>query len=346
MDKRIILALEKAGSKLLEHALARGIRCFYCDPANIPENLRSLVEVYHESEDADYRVVRRFEEISGEGVVPEIVVRSPEDSEKILAAARSGAKQIIVRAEDWRIIALENLIADLAPLGTRLIAAASSPMEVETLLGVLERGVDGVLVPVKSIDEIDLVGEQVAAPRKVELVEAEVIEVREIGLGERACIDTTSILNFGEGMLVGNTSKLLILVHNESLGSAFTAPRPFRVNAGAIHSYTLAPNGATRYLSELAAGDRVLIVSKSGARIASIGRVKIERRPLKLVKVRAGEIEGSITIQNAETINLVSPDEKLISATEIKQGDKILAHIPKAIARHFGRAIDEFIIEK
>ena len=345
MEKQIILALEEVDEKLVKHALAKGIRAVYCEPGKVPRDLRGLVEVYHESEMADRRVVRDLDKLSEE-MIPEIAVRSPEDSEKVLAAAKAGAKKIIVKVEDWKIIALENLIADLSPYKAELIAAASSPMEVETLASVLERGVDGILVPVRSSEEIDLVYEQVKAPRRLELVEAEVTEVKEIGLGDRACIDTTSILGFGEGMLIGNTSSLLILVHNESLGSAFTAPRPFRVNAGAISSYTIAPDGSTRYLSELRAGDRVLIVSKAGARVVSIGRVKIERRPLKLVRVKAGEVEGSVAIQNAETINLLTPEEKLIPATEIKPGDKVLAHLSKARARHFGRAVDEFIIER
>ncbi len=74
--------------------------------------------------------------------------------------------------------------------------------------------------------------------------------------------------------------------------------------------------------------------------------MKIERRPLKLVELRAGEVGGSVAIQNAETITLLSPEEKMISVTEIRPGDKVLVHLPKSRARHFGRAVDEFIIER
>ena len=344
MRKEIIIALSKPDERILERAIARGIKAVYIDPEKMPERFRGKVEVYHESESADWRIVRDLSSIS-ENVVLEIVLRSPDDYERIIAAARMGAKSIIVRAEDLRIIALENLITDLAPLGTRIIAAAS-PLEVETLSGVLEKGVDGIIVPVNSPDEVDLVVDQLSAPSRLELGEAEVVEVRDVGLGERACIDTTSILSAGEGMLVGSTSSLLALIHNESPGSTLTAPRPFRVNAGAIHSYTLVPDGSTKYLSELRAGDRVLIVSKRGARVVSVGRVKIERRPLRLIRIRMGDVEGSVIIQNAETIMLLAPDESLIPTTEIKPGDRILAHTPRAKARHFGRAVDEFIIER
>lgn len=344
MRKEVIIAPENPDERLIEKALARGVRSFYIDPARLPERFRGRVEVYHESGDADWRVVEGVEGVS-EKTVPVVAVRGPEDYEKVLAAARMGARSVIIRAEDWKIIALENLVADLRPLGTRIIAAAS-PHEVETISGVLEKGVDGILVSVSSPDEVDLVVDQVSAPSRLDLGEAEVVEVRDVGLGERACIDTTSILGLGEGMLVGSTSRLLVLVHNESLGSAFTAPRPFRVNAGAIHSYTLAPDGSTRYLSELRAGDRVLAVSKKGVRVVSIGRVKIERRPLRLIGVRLGDVEGSIIVQNAETIALLAPDEAPIPVTGIRQGDRVLAYLSEAGARHFGRAVDEFIIER
>ena len=303
------------------------------------------MKTYFESSSADVKISRELSDLKF-GDVLKLIIRGPEDAEKALAAARSGAEKIIVKADDWKVISLENLIADLKPIGARIIAEASDPSEVETLLGALEHGADGVLVEVGNAEEIDLIIDLVNAPRRIDFSEAEVLEVKEVGLGERACVDTVSILELGEGMLVGNTSKVLLLVHNESMGSAFTAPRPFRVNAGAIHAYTLAPDGSTRYLSELESGKRVLIASKRKARVTAIGRVKIERRPLKLVKVAVNGIVGSITLQDAETVALLSPDEKPIPVTSIKPGDKVLAHVSSADARHFGRAVDEFIIER
>ncbi len=343
--KEIIIAPKLMSKEIFEHALARGINSFYCNPSKIPKDLRTAVKVYFKSKDADVEVVSNLKD-AGEKAALEIFVKTPQDAERAVAAAKSGVKTLIIKAEDWKVISLENLIADLKPFNVKLIATASELAEVETLLGALEHGADGVLVEISDVDEIDLVHDLVNAPRKLDLVEAEVIEAKEVGLGERACIDTTSILDIGEGMLVGNTSSMFALIHNECMGSAFTSPRPFRVNAGAIHSYILMPDNSTKYLSELRAGDRALIVSRKGARVAAIGRIKIERRPLKLVKLKSGDIEGSVTLQDAETISLVSPDGEPVSITAIKPGDKVLAHIPESKARHFGRAVDEFIIEK
>lgn len=344
--KELIIHPRKPERKLIEHALSKGLKSFYCNPKNIPEDLRSVIKVYSEEESGDVRVVHSLSQVK-EGTVLRIRVESPEDVEKVLAAAKAGAKAIIVETGDWKIIPLENLIADLQPLGARLLAVALNPGEVETLLGVLELGVDGVVLEADKLEDIDLAFEALNAPRKLKLSVAEVTEVRDVGMGERACIDTVAILEMGEGMLVGNTASAFLLIHNESIGSSFTSPRPFRVNAGAVHCYILMPDGSTRYLSELSSGDRVLVVSNSGeARVVAIGRVKIERRPLRLVKIRAGEVEGSVTVQNAETIRFIRPDGGLVSVTELKTGDKILSHIAGTGARHFGRAVEEFILEK
>ena len=344
--KELIIHPRKLERTLIEHALSKGLKSFYCNPENIPEDLRAIIKIYSEEEGGDVKVVHKLSQVE-EGTVLRIKVKSPGDVEKVLAAAKAGAEAIIVETGDWRIIPLENLVADLQPLGARLLAIASNPNEVETLLGVLELGVDGVVLEAEGVGDIDLAFEALAAPRKLRLDVAEVTEVKDVGMGERACIDTVAILGTGEGMLVGNTASIFLLIHNESIGSNFTSPRPFRVNAGAVHCYILMPDGSTRYLSELSTGDRVLVVSNSGkARVVAIGRVKIERRPLRLVKIRAGEVEGSATVQNAETIRFIRPDGSLVSVTELKPGDRILSHIAEAGARHFGRAVKEFILEK
>ena len=86
-------------------------------------------------------------------------------------------------------------------------------------------------------------------------------------------------------MLVGNSSQALFLVHSESVENPFVNPRPFRVNAGPVHAYIRLANGQTKYLSEVRAGDQVLVVNFEGKSYpAVVGRAKVERRPLVLVE--------------------------------------------------------------
>jgi len=154
-------------------------------------------------------------------------------------------------------------------------------------------------------------------------------------------------MTMGEGMLIGSKSNFLFLVHNESVGSSFTSPRPFRVNAGAVHCYTPISDGTTKYLSELEAGVEILVVSKDGtSRKSTVGRSKIESRPMKLVKAQIDDFKGSVILQNAETIRLITKENKLVSVTDLKVGDEILAYTKSSSGRHFGMQVDEFILEK
>jgi 3-dehydroquinate synthase II len=149
-------------------------------------------------------------------------------------------------------------------------------------------------------------------------------------------------------MLIGNRANFLFLVHNESVGSSFTSPRPFRVNAGAVHCYTLSPDGTTSYLSEIETGSEVLVLdSKGKARRATVGRSKIERRPMIMIKAKTGDEVGGIIAQDAETIRFVKSNGHLVSVTHLKKGDSVLVYSKPAIGRHFGMEVsDEYILEK
>jgi 3-dehydroquinate synthase II len=107
------------------------------------------------------------------------------------------------------------------------------------------------------------------------------------------------------------------------------------------------PDGNTKYLSEVEAGDEVLVVNTKGkARRVAVGRSKVETRPMRLIKAIVGNEVGSIIVQNAETIRFVGSDGKLIPVTEVKKGNKILAHAKTAAGRHFGMEVNEYIVEK
>ena len=48
-------------------------------------------------------------------------------------------------------------------------------------------------------------------------------------------------------------------VKAEVMENSHVPPRPFRVNAGAVHAYVLTPEGKTKYLEELRSGEEVEI---------------------------------------------------------------------------------------
>ena len=133
-----------------------------------------------------------------------------------------------------------------------------------------------------------------------------------------------------------------------SASCAIIPPRPFRVNAGAVHCYTLSPDGTTNYLSEVETGSEVLVLNSKGkARRVTVGRSKIERRPMLMIKATVGGEIGGIIAQDAETIRFVKSNGQLVSVTHLKKGDTVMVHSKPATGRHFGMEVsDEYILEK
>lgn len=260
------------------------------------------------------------------------------------AAVRLAAKaKVIVRTTDWTVIPLENLVAQ----AENLVAEVHSAEEARTALGILEKGVETVLINTPDLAEIKKTLALVKqSGETLALSVAKVKEVRPLGMGDRVCVDTCTNMALGEGMLVGNSSAALFLIHAESVENPYVATRPFRVNAGPVHAYTRVPGGKTRYLSELAAGDEVLIVDWQGrTQVAAVGRTKVEKRPLMLITAEAEGRSIATVVQNAETIRLTSPQGKAVSVVKLKAGDEVMVALEKA-GRHFGMKVDETITEK
>ena len=264
-------------------------------------------------------------------------------------AAREADHTIVV-GEDWTIIPLENLLARIGE-ETELIAGVTSAEEAKTAFETLEQGADSVLLDSDDPDEIRRTCEvRDAAEREhLDLQWAEVTTVERTGMADRVCVDTGSLMEHDEGMLVGSMSRGLFFVHAETAESPYVASRPFRVNAGAVHAYVRAPDGGTRYLAELQSGDEVQVVDSGGnTREAIVGRCKIEKRPMFRVQARLetddGEDRIETLLQNAETIK-VHTREGRKAVTDLEAGDEVLVYYEDT-ARHFGEAVEESIIEK
>ncbi len=326
----------------------KGITTLNIDPTLVKgTNFRTMSE----SKEADMVICKTIEElrkVKSSGKLPGYFkkVLSNNDIEDIGRASEEGAEFVIVEAADWKIIPLENIIARLQKSKTKVFTTANNSQDVRTMFTILELGVDGVILSANTESEINeskQYFDNIAFPIKP----AKIIEVRDVGTGERVCVDTTSILEMGEGLLVGSRSNFMFLVHNESVGSSFTSPRPFRINAGAVYCYTLAPEEKTKYLSEIESGSEVLIVHSNGnARRVTVGRSKIETRPLRLIRAEIdGEI-GTVILQNAETIRLLTKEGALIPVTEAKVGEHILAYSKPQSGRHFGIEVEEYVLEK
>ncbi len=277
--------------------------------------------------------------------MPSKVLSKKEDEEAFVQALQKGEKAVL--AAGWEIIPVENILAQC----DFVAAEARNLDEARLAAGVLERGVSAVVLLPEAVAEMkSIIKELKLSQGSVSLQEAVITKVQSVGLGHRVCVDTLSLLQKGQGMLVGNSSAFTFLVHGETEHNEYVAARPFRVNAGAVHAYAQLPQDKTTYLGELRSGEEVLIVNADGSTsLAAVGRVKIEVRPMLLVEAKisqagAADVVGTIFLQNAETIRLTQPGGNPVSVVDLKPGDKVLCHTDSA-GRHFGMRISEEIQE-
>ncbi|MGD9695862.1 MAG: 3-dehydroquinate synthase II family protein [Thermoleophilia bacterium] len=262
----------------------------------------------------------------------------------------------MVRRVPWTVltftdptkIPLEIVIAAAEGTGGRTVTVVDDVEDAEIVALVLEHGSDGLLLTPRSADDVVRIAEVVRrSAGRVELSELVVASVEHIGMGERACIDTCSLLELDEGCLIGSFSTGMFLSCSETHPLPYMPTRPFRWNAGAVHSYVLTPDNRTRYVSELRAGQPILAVRSDGtAREVRIGRVKIERRPLiSITATTPGGATVNVIAQDDWHVRLLGPGGSVNNVTELAPGDRLLGYVPTE-SRHVGLPITEFCDER
>ena len=163
--------------------------------------------------------------------MPSCAMTVKADEEQIRDTLRSGRQVVLARG--WEVIPVENLLAQC----DNVTAEAGTLEEAVLASGILQRGVQGIVVLPEALGDLkEIVSRCKISREHEELEEAVITRVEPAGLGHRVCIDTMSMLHRGQGMLVGNSSAFTFLVHAETEHNEYVASRPFRVNAGAVHA--------------------------------------------------------------------------------------------------------------
>ena len=277
-----------------------------------------------------------------------------DDRDSLLGTINQGTQFdfLWVLFRDPTNIPLELVIASLQSTGTILMKEIKDCANVDDAIvsyGVMEYGAEGVIFSPREhaamsafLDRMGQVDSEIL-PIQVGTVVASV----PVGMGYRACIDTSTIFASDEGMLVGSTSQGGLLCCAEVFFLPYMELRPFRVNAGAVHSYVFNTDDRTDYMSELKAGSPVMIVNAKGkVRRACVGRVKIEQRPLRLIEVEfAGKQRVNILMQDDWHVRIFSDTAQPLNISELKPGAKVLGYVTEP-GRHVGIKINESIIEK
>lgn len=282
---------------------------------------------------------------AGEPIGALLHLAGAEDMEEAYSLKNS-VPYLIIAPENWKVIPLENLISRFQTADTRVYVCVRTPEEARLAFQTMEVGCDGVVItPNTPADIAAFAGISRTGYPDIALEPAEITQITNLSLGDRVCIDTCSLLEPGEGMLIGSQSACLFLICSESFASEYVNPRPFRVNAGAVHAYILCPDGTTNYLAEVVAGSELLSRRPDGSlRTVNVGRVKIELRPMLYIEARVENKTYSVIVQNAETIRLGTPNGA-VSVADIAVGDTVLVRRESG-GRHFGHAMAETICEK
>ncbi|MEV0404468.1 3-dehydroquinate synthase II [Actinoallomurus sp. NPDC050550] len=265
----------------------------------------------------------------------------------LACAAAVALPYTVVHFADPTKIPLEIVLAAADRSAGKLVTVCADLEEAAIVLDVLERGSEGVLLAPSSADEVFALARLLEADSpKLELTTLTVDGIEHHGLGDRVCVDTCSHFAEDEGILVGSYSTGFILCCSETHPLPYMPTRPFRVNAGALHSYVLGPDNRTNYLSELRSGSTTLAVGADGrTRRVVVGRAKLESRPLLTITARSADgVVVSLTVQDDWHVRVLGPGGKVRNVTELAAGDELLGYLATD-QRHVGIPIGEFCRE-
>ena len=296
-----------------------------------------------------------------QNVVGAFITVNSEESQEYARSLVGSVEWLVLDFSDWSMIPIENLVAACEGTPTKIAAVLSTPKQAQGAGFALHKGVDALVVaPSNEMIEAALVVKSQRLERTNQNDEEITSQSEHVGLGkltvtsveaggtaERYCIDMTRLLGDGEGLLLGSSASSFLFVHGETVDSEFVPTRPFRVNAGPPHAYIRMSNGQTKYLSELQSGDEIHVVSTEGMqRSATVGRLKIELRPMILVKwIDENDKEGNMFLQQAETVRVVGLDMKTKSITALKPGDIVIGWSDMG-SRHIGAPISSAVTER
>ena len=142
-------------SKFLPQLEGEGIKMVYLDPKKIGK-IKTKLETIFPSPNARHIVLTKDDakKPKGKKIGKKFEILSNQDIENVLTIAKKGLDFVIVEVKDWKIIPLENIIAKLHKIHTKIYAIARTPEEVRKMFSILEVGVDGVIFSTSSIAEV------------------------------------------------------------------------------------------------------------------------------------------------------------------------------------------------
>lgn len=314
------------------------------DPVQLSEN--DLI-VLCEIADSGQLDVLRARHRNGEPHIAAIVNVLDDSTLTLACEAANVLPYTVVQFRDPTKIPLEIVIAAADSSPGQLICKADNLEEAQIIVDVLEKGSEGVLIAPRDASDVFALVEMLRTKTpELALAKLTVDSIEHLGLGDRVCIDTCTHFDEDEGMLVGSYAHGFILCCSETHPLPYMPTRPFRVNAGALHSYVLGQDNRTNYLSELKSGSAVLAVGADGrTRRIVVGRIKLESRPLLGITASSEGVKVNLIVQDDWHVRVLGPGGVVLNVTELKPGDQLLGYLATD-KRHVGWPVGEFCVEK
>ena len=131
-----------------------------------------------------------------------VEVRGAKDLDRAVESSlRRDYKFVVVDCTNWKIIPLENLIGEFRRKRRKIYAYMKSASDIKLAFSILEKGVDGVVIPYSSLKASrELIGKVTSAAagekQRVQLGKGRIKRIVDVGDGERVCIDTASQLEW------------------------------------------------------------------------------------------------------------------------------------------------------
>jgi len=126
-------------TKFLPQLQEEGIKMIYLDPKKLGKKKTKLQTVFP-SNAANYVVLEKegAKKPKGKKIGRKFKVLSNSDIDNVLKIAKKGLDFVIVEVMDWKIIPLENIIAKLHKIHTKIFAIARTPEEVRKMFSIIE----------------------------------------------------------------------------------------------------------------------------------------------------------------------------------------------------------------
>ena len=128
VDKQIIIE-PKVGrnhlAKFIKNLEDEGIKMVFADPDGEYAKLRKTkIKTIFPSPYADYAIMDKpiTEKLKGKKIGMEFNVSSNKDIENVLDSAKKGLDFVVIEVKDWKIIPLENIIAKLHKIHTKIFS--------------------------------------------------------------------------------------------------------------------------------------------------------------------------------------------------------------------------------